>query len=98
MAEGVYTLEATYYRTALLLGLVDERVVHRWAEQAIERESQPAEAFFDIVSVNAGDLSGLRNALWPLVTDPEPVLVIENILGLLYADLKANRRELQDTL
>ena len=77
MAEGVYALEATYYRTALLLGLVDEGVVHRWSEQAIERESRPPESFFDIVSVNAGDLSGLRNALWPLVTDPEPVLVIE---------------------
>jgi len=32
-----HSLEATYYRTALLLGLIRGDVVHRWAEQAIER-------------------------------------------------------------
>ena len=39
-----FSLEATYYRTALLLGLIRGEVVHRWAEQAIERESLSAEA------------------------------------------------------
>ena len=38
-----YSLEATYYRTALLFGLIRGEVVHRWAEQAIERESPSAE-------------------------------------------------------
>jgi hypothetical protein len=38
-----FSLEATYYRTALLLGLIRCEVVPRWAEQAIERESPSAE-------------------------------------------------------
>ena len=39
-----FSLEATYYRTALLLGLIRGEVVHRWAEQAIERESLSAKS------------------------------------------------------
>src|SRR5437899_7640347 len=37
-----FSLEATCYRTALLLGLIRGNVVHRWAEQVIERESPSA--------------------------------------------------------
>ena len=98
MTERFYPLEATYYRTALLLGLVQGDTVHRWAEQAIDREPEPPAAFFEIVSVPAGDLTSLRHALWPLVIDPEPPAVLEAMFGLLHADLVADRRSLEDTL
>ena len=98
MTERLYPLEATYYRTALLLGLVQGDTVHRWAEQAIDREPEPPAAFFEIVSVPAGDLTSLRHALWPLVIDPEPPAVLEAMFGLLDADLVADRRSLEDTL
>lgn len=93
-----YAIEATYYRTALLLGLIRGKVVHRWAERAIEQEAAPPQPLIDVVSASPDDLSGLRNALWPIVRDPEPREVLEAILGLLYADLKENRRGLADTL
>jgi hypothetical protein len=98
MTDRLYSLEATYYRTALLLGLVRGDTVHRWAEQAIDRTVEPAPAFFEIVSVPAGDLTGLRNALWPLVIDPEPPAVLDAIFGLLHAELVADRRAPEDTL
>jgi hypothetical protein len=61
-----YSLEATYLRTALLLGLVRGDFVHRWAEQVIEREAVPSQTFIDIVSASPSDLSALRHALWPV--------------------------------
>jgi hypothetical protein len=91
-------LLATYYRTALLLGLVRGDDVHRWVERVIEQEPDPPKAFFEIASVAADDLSGLRHALWPLVIEPDPAAVIETIFGLLHADLVGERRTFDDTL
>lgn len=93
-----YSFEATYYRTALLLGLVRGEIVHRWADQAIEHEPEPPSSMFDIVSVPHTDLSELRHALFPMVVEPEPVVVLHAIFGLLHHDLAAGRRGLADTL
>jgi hypothetical protein len=93
-----FSLEATYYRTALLLGLVRGDVVHRWAEQAIEREPEPLPELIEIVAAPSTDLSALRHALWPLVIEPVPRVVFEALFGLLYADLASGRRGIADTL
>ena len=93
-----YALEATYFRTALLLGLIRGDRVHRWAEEAIAREAQPPAALIDVVSVAPTDLSGLRHALWPLVVDPVPPVVLQAMFGLLHADLASGRRSLADTM
>jgi len=93
-----YAVQATYYRTALLLGLVRGDAVHRWAEQVIEREAAPSHAVIEIASISTDDLSALRHALWPLVRDPEPPDVLHALLGRLYADLTSGRRGLADTL
>jgi hypothetical protein len=93
-----YSLGATYYRTALLLGLVRGEVVQAWAEQAIEREPELPRELVEVVSVPPTDLSALRQALWPLVAEPEPREVLEAMLGLLHADLSSGRRGLSDTL
>ena len=93
-----YALEATYYRTALLLGLVRGEEVLRWAVQAIDREQEPRRELIDVVSLSPHDLSELRHALWPLVIEPDPRVVVEAIFGLLHADLSTGRRSLADTL
>jgi hypothetical protein len=93
-----FSLEATYYRTALLLGLVRGEVVHRWAEQAIEREPEPLPELIEVVSVPANDLSALRHALWPRVIEPAPPVVFEALFGLMHADLASGRRGVTDTL
>jgi hypothetical protein len=93
-----YSLDATYYRTALLLGLIRGDVVHRWAEQAIAREPEPAPELIEIVSAPSTDLSALRHALWPLVMEPAPRAVFEAVFGLLHADLASGRRSVSDSL
>jgi hypothetical protein len=93
-----YSLEATYYRTALLLGLIRGEAVHQWAEQVIELDPERPHAFFEVASAPSTDLSALRDALWPLVAEPEPSVVLEAVLGLLHEDLASGRREFTDTL
>ena len=93
-----YSLEATYYRTTLLLGLTRGEIVHRWAEQVIEKDPEPPHALFEVASVPHTDLSALRDALWPLVAEPEPSIVLEAVLGLLHEDLASGRRGLEDTV
>lgn len=93
-----FSLEATYYRTALLLGLTRGEVVHRWAEETIEREPEPLPELIDIVSAPSTDLSALRHALWPLVVEPVPGVVFEALFGLLHADLASEGRSIADTL
>jgi hypothetical protein len=97
-AQGTYAEEATYYRTALLLGLVSGDTVHEWAQKVIEQDPDPQQPFFEIVSIPADDLSGLRYALWPLVIEPEPPTVLEAILGLLHQDLATGARGYGDTV
>jgi len=90
--------EATFYRTALLLGLIRGDVVHAWAERAIERDSNPHAVFIEIVGVAVDDLSGMRHALWPLVIDPPPLDVLRAVLGMVQSQLTEGRRNLDDTM
>ena len=89
-----YSLEATYYRTALLLGLIRGDIVLRWAEHVIQQDPDPLPAFFEVVSVPPVDWSALRHALWPLVREPAPPAVLDSILGLLHEDLATGRESL----
>jgi hypothetical protein len=93
-----YSLEATYYRTALLLGILPGSQVHRWAERIIERAPTPPEGFLDVISAGPNDLSALRAALWPLAVEPEPPSVLRAMFALLHADLESGRRSLSDTI
>ena len=97
-AQTEYSLDATYYRTALLLGLVRARTVQDWAERVIASEAHPPAALLELASLPGEDLSALRRALWPLVEEPEPPAVVERLLALLSTDLAAGRRSLADTL
>ena len=90
--------EATFYRTALLLGLIRGDIIHAWAERAIEREANPHAAFIEIVGVPVGDLSEMRHALWPLVIEPPPLEVLSAVIGLVQSQLAAGRRSVDDTV
>jgi len=93
-----YSLEATYYRTALLLGLVRGGPVQQWAEGIIAHDPEPPAALFDVVSVPPDDLSALRHALWPLVREPDPLAVLETVLGQLHYGLASGSRTMAETL
>jgi hypothetical protein len=93
-----HRLEATYYRTALLLGLIPGDAVHRWAERIIDEEATPQNELLELVSIPVSDLSALRLGLWPLAVEPEPEAVLRAILGLVHADLTDERRTTEDTV
>lgn len=96
--KSSYAEEATYYRTALLLGLVDGVTVHDWTQRAIERDANPPAAFFELTSIDPMDLSAMRSALWPLVIEPDPPGVLQRLFTQLHADLTAGRRGITDTI
>lgn len=90
--------QATYYRTALLLGLVDGATVRDWAQHVIERQTDVPAALFELISIDTTDLTALRHALWPLVIEPDPPAVLRSILARLGADLQGGHRSLEDTI
>ena len=91
-------LHATYYRTALLLGLLKGEAVLEWAHDVIEHEASPPTGFLELAMIPAFDLSALRHALWPLGIDPEPPNVVRAVLGLIAADAASGRRTIPDTV
>jgi hypothetical protein len=93
-----YSFTATFYRTALLLGIVSTEAVHRWAIDIIHTEAEPPPALVELASIPLNDLSGARHALWPLVVEPDPIAVLEAILALLHNDLASGQRNLVDTM
>ena len=93
-----HSLQATYYRTALLLGLIKGRVVQQWAEAIIEHDPEPPQALFEVVSVPGAELSALRRALWPMVQEPDPPAVLEAVFGQLHDGLASGSRTMADTL
>lgn len=90
--------QATYYRTSLLLGLVDGATVRDWAQHVIEHQPDVPAAFFELISIDTMDLTALRHALWPLVIEPDPPAVLRSILARLAADLQSGHRSLEDTI
>lgn len=93
-----YGLEATYYRTALLLGLIKGEDVHGWAEAIIQRDPTPPQELLELVLTAPTDLSALRHGLWPLVVEPEPPEVLAAIFGLLRSDLTSGRHTVEETV
>jgi hypothetical protein len=93
-----YANQATYYRTGLLLGLVDGVTVHDWAQGVIEHDAKPPTVFFELVTIDPADLTAQRLALWPLVVEPDPPDVLRSILGQVGSDLMDGRRSIADTL
>ena len=94
----VYQTRASYYRVALLLGVVSGDNVHEWATQAIERDASPPRSVIDLALIPTSDLTELRHALWTLAVEPEPPQVLRAVLGTIQADVASGRRTLADTV
>jgi hypothetical protein len=94
----MYREEATFYRAALLLGLIRGAAVVEWSDAVLARDPNAPAAFAEIASTPADDLSGMRHALFPLCDDREPPTVIRSILGLVRKDLESGRRAFDDTV
>ena len=94
----MYREEATFYRAALLLGLIRGDAVVRWSDTVLAGDPNAPAAFVEIASTPAGDLSAMRHALYPLCDDRESALVIRRILGLVSQDLAEERRSFDDSV
>jgi hypothetical protein len=95
-----YRDEASFYRAALLLGLVKGETVVAWSDAVIARDPDAPAAFVEISSTAPADLSGLRDALFPLC-DPREVpspAVVRAVLGQVSRDLTVGRRSFNDTM
>lgn len=96
-----YKNRATYYRAALLLGLVSVAEVVAWSDEVIAENSAIDPAFLEISSIISGDatdVTALRYALFPLCCEKEPSQVIEAILCRIGADFFSARRSIQHIL
>jgi hypothetical protein len=94
----MYREEATFYRAALLLGLIRGDAVVKWSDAVLARESDAPPAFAEIASTPPDDLSAMRHALYPLCDDRESPSVVRKIFGRISQDLLSGRRTFDDTV
>ena len=93
--------QATFYRAALLLGLVRGDEVVRWADAELARAQNPPAALCDVALTPTGDgsaLTALRAALRPLADEREPPAVVERLLRNVTEDFSSGRRNARDTI
>lgn len=95
-----YRDDATFYRSALLLGLIKGEAVVAWSDDVIARDPGAPHAFVDIASTDPADLTALREAIYPLCDSKEAASagVIHRILGCVSRDLASGRRGFDDTM
>src|SRR5262245_17421036 len=92
-----YREDATFYRTALLLGLVRGDAVIQWSDAVLACDADAPSAFVEIASTPHDDLSAMRHALYPLCDDRESPPVVARILAVVSRDLESGRRSFEDT-
>src|SRR5262245_18581331 len=61
-----YEDDATFYRSALLLGLVKGADVVAWSDSVIARDRDVPPPFVEIAATDPDDLTALREAIYPL--------------------------------
>ena len=94
----MYREEATFYRAALLLGLIRGDAVVRWSDAVLAADPDAPAAFVEIAATPSDDLSAMRHALYPLCDDRESTAVIRRIIGLVRQDLADTRRSFDDSV
>jgi hypothetical protein len=90
--------QATFYRAALLLGLVPCEDVVRWAEEIVAREKSVPHELLEVLLVAPGDLTALRFALQPLADEKESPAVVRAIFRVVLQDLESGKRNVRDTV
>ncbi len=96
--SGHLSQEASFLRTALLLGLIPGSAVVRWAEEAIEKLESPPYPLSDIVSIHSEDITALRYALLDLCSEEISETVLHGIIGLIRRDLDTGTRTVHDAV
>jgi hypothetical protein len=93
-----YTEQATFFRAALLLGLIRGDSVIAWADGVLAGDSGAPPAFAEIATTPADDLTLLRQRLLVVGSERESEAVVGALAGLVYRDLASGRRTIGDTM
>jgi hypothetical protein len=89
---------ATFYRAALLLGIVSGDDVIAWADGVIARDADASAQLIDLSMIPPSDLSELRHALQPLTAETESLAILRALFDRARSDLESGRRGAKDTI
>ena len=98
MTAADYGERATFYRAALLLGLIRGDIVIAWADEVLTSDGGVPPAFAEIATTPAEDLTLLRQRLLLVGSDKESDAVVRALTGLVHQDLASGRRTIGDTM
>lgn len=98
MSAENYHEHASFYRAALLLGLVRGDRVITWADAVLGVDPSAPPAFVDLATCPPDDLTLMRQQLLPLAPGKEPEAVVRALIGLVHRDLASGRRSFSDTM
>jgi len=93
-----YAEQATFFRAALLLGLIRGDRVVAWADAALATDDSPTAALAEIATTPADDLTMLRQRLLVVGREKEPEAVVRALAGLVHRDLASGLRTIGDTM
>ena len=95
---NAYREQATFYRAALLLGLLRGERVIAWADAAIADDPAAPAAFADIAITPPAEFTLLRQNLLLLASERESPDVVAGLIDLIHRDLASGRRSFGDTM
>jgi hypothetical protein len=95
---SVYIEQATFFRAALLLGLIRGERVIAWADGVLAADDNAPSAFVEIATTPAPDLTLLRQRLLLVGSERESEAVVHALAGLVHRDLASGRRSIVDTM
>lgn len=98
MIAGDYSERATFYRAALLLGLIRGDLVIAWADEVLTSDGRVPPVFSEIATTPAEDLTLLRQRLLMVGSERESDAVVRALTGLVHRDLASGRRTIGDTM
>ena len=90
--------EASFYHTALLLGLCRGERVVAWADHAIASVTEAPHALCDVALTDPRDLSAMRHAVAQLAPEAPSVATLARVLRVAAADLAEGRRDVTGTV
>ena len=93
-----YAEQATFYRAALLLGLIRGECAVAWVDAVIAAEPSPPEAFAEIATCAPGDLTRMRQLLLLIGREKESDAVVRALVAVVGRDLTVGRRTIGDTM
>jgi len=93
-----YAEQASFYRAALLLGLIRGDRAIAWADEVLAGDSSAPAAFAELATTEPDDLTAMRERLFEIGGGKESATVVLRLLGLVQTDLASGRRSFADTM